>query len=162
MERPATAFESLTYGIKSYKAEMLRTAHRLTQAKENYREMVGEGINSWHDFLAQPEIGMTVREANGLIRLLEWIRATEVPLDEVNLATARFAASKGIVDPELFEDMKVLSLKDFKDRHHEEKTNNAPQTYTVVAMKRSNETGTLSRVYGVEDLEERIKHRIDD
>lgn len=158
----AYTFEMFLEAIDDYKEATHLFSKHVRIAKHNYLKMVGEGINSWHDFLAQPEVGMTVREANGLIKLEEWLHATKLPFKELNLATAKFAANKGILDAELHEDMKVLSLKDFKERHHEEKTNDAPQTFEYMVMKRSKETGNLSRVYGVEDLEETIKKRIDE
>lgn len=160
MTSASSRWDEFLTGIDAYKGAILYLGTLLKRAKEDYQDIVGEGINSWHDFLAQPEVGLTVREANSLIKLVEWLDDTNTNIDELNLSTAKFAANKGIVDD--IDDMKVLSLKDWKDRHHEEKTNNAPQTYTYMVMKRSNETGSLSRVYGVEDLEETIKKRIDE
>lgn len=160
MTSASSRWDEFLTGVDAYKGAILYLGTLLKRAKEDYQDIVGEGINSWHDFLAQPEVGLTVREANSLIKLVEWLDDTNTNIDELNLSTAKFAANKGIVDD--IDDMKVLSLKDWKDRHHEEKTNNAPQTYTYMVMKRSNETGSLSRVYGVEDLEETIKKRIDE
>lgn len=157
-----TQFQTLVRYVEDYKLSSVGLGAILAHAKENYEEMVGEGITNWHDFLAQPEIGLSVREANGLIKLEEWCHKNMINIRDVNLSIAKFAAQKGITDPELFEDMKVLSVKDFKDRHHEVKTKDKPQTYTYLVMKRSNETGTLSRVYGVEDLEKDIAERMNE
>ena len=126
---------------------------------------MGDGINTWSDFLAQPEIGMTVREANQLIQLAEYVSGVNVPLWELNLATARFAALRGIVDPELLDDMKVLTLKDFKDRHYDKNTDDkGERTYKYLVMKRCNETGNLSKVYTdeVEKIEKRLAEELGD
>lgn len=156
-------FQSFVAKVDEYKSWLCHIGYHLAQAKENREEWMG-GDLSWVDFLAQPEIGMTVREANGLIKLAEWVEHVDINITQLNLAIAKFAASKDIVDPELYEDMKVLSLKDFKDRHHDVKKgeDNAPQTYEYMVMKRSKETGTLSRVYdeNVEKLLEDIKEKI--
>jgi hypothetical protein len=162
-DRPATKYEVFINNVNIYKNQLVRLGARLADAKENRDEWIG-GEMSWADFVAQPEVGMSVREANGLIKLFEWLCEVQIPVENLNLATARFAASKDILDPELHEDMKVLSLKDFKDRHFDvvKKQDNAPQTYDYMVMKRSKETGTLSRVYdeNVEKLLEDIKEKI--
>lgn len=145
-------FQEFLGRVESYKESISGLAEALAEAKVRYGEMVGDGINTWHDFLAQPEVGISVREANEMIKLLELETAIGVPLTQLNLATARFAASKGIYDYDLIEDMKVLSIKDFKDRHYDTvvKEDNAPRTYKYMVMKRCVETGNLTRVYGDE------------
>lgn len=162
MTLTTSRWEEVLTGVDAYKGSILYLGEVLRRAKMDYQEIVGEGVNSWHDFLAQPEIGLSVREANSLISLVNLVDDYNLELEELNLATAKFVANKGIYSPELLEDMKVLSIKDWKERHHEVKTNDAPQTYTYMVMRRSKETGTLSRVYGVEDLEETIKQRVDE
>ena len=155
-------FQDVLKGVEEYKRYSFLMGRMLQEAKLVYKDLVGEGINSWSDFLAQPEIGMSVREANSLIKLVELTQGLGVPLNDLNLATARFCANKGILEPDLVDDMKVLSIKDWKERHHEEKTDNAPQTYEYMVMKRSKETGNLSRVYGenAEELVEKYKDKI--
>lgn len=158
-------FSQLVDVLKWYKAELYNVGEALSIAKESYATMVGEGINTWASFLEQPEIGLTVREANSLIQLYEWVGDGDVPLADLNLTTAKFCALKGIPMEGMEEDMKVLSLKDFKDRHYDvvSKEDNAPRTYTYMVMKRCNETGNLTKVYGegVEELEETIKTKLD-
>ncbi len=126
----------------------------LENSKSEWPELVGEGLTSWSDFLAQPEIGLSVREANSLINLSKYIRATGVPARDLNLSNVKFALSKGIPADSMVADMCSLSLKDFKERAHDvvvAKQDNAPRTYTYLVMKRCNETGNLSRVYDVDD-----------
>lgn len=148
------SFEQLVGHIWIYKGTLLTLGNSLRTARGNYKELIGEGVSSWADFLAQPEVGLTVREANSLIELAEWVEHTNLPLRELNLATAKFCAQKGILDPSLVPDMQTLSLKDFKDQHYESvKGVDAPRTYTYMVMKRCNETGNLSKVHGVEEQE---------
>lgn len=143
-------FLSLT---NNYKEALVDYGKALKQAKEEYKEMVGEGIDSWSDFLKQPEVGLTVREANSLIKLSDLIEALDVPIGQLNLSTVKFAANKGIVEPDLIEDMKVLTLQDFKEQHydHSQQQEDAPRTYKYMLMKRCVETGNLSKVLGVEE-----------
>lgn len=148
-------FNQLSELLRDYKAVLVSLGHVLKEAKGSYREMVGEGINTWADFLSQPEIGLSVREATSLIQLAEYESSTGVPIPDLNLATAKLGASKGILDPALIEDMKVLNLKDFKERHYDvvSGVDNAPRTYTYLVMKRCNETGNLTKVYGEKVVE---------
>lgn len=146
-------FNFLVGQIVAYKGMLLQLGEMLASIKEGaYKEMVGEGVNTWSDFLAQPEIGLSVREANALIRLADWVDAMDVPLERLNLATANFAASKGILERDLVEDMSVLSLKDFKERHYDHVTQDSgPRTYTYLLMKKCNETGNMTKVHDVDE-----------
>lgn len=146
-------FNFLKDQVTLYKTVLLQLGEMLGSIKDGaYRELVGEGINTWSDFLAQPEIGLSVREANALVRLADWVDAMDVPLEQLNLATANFAASKGILERDLLEDIKVLSLKDFKERHYDHVTNDSgPRTYTYLLMKKCNETGNMTKVHDVDE-----------
>lgn len=149
-------FYEVVTSVDAYKLATEYLGRTLLAAKGYYKEMIGEGINTFPDFLAQPEVGLSATDAKHLILLVEWLDATGLRLEELNLATARFCASKGILDPELFEDMKTLSVKDFKERHYEVKKGlelgEDERTYTYLVMKKCNETGNLSRVYVEEEL----------
>lgn len=162
----ASNFASLISQIRDYKSVLFTIGGSLAYARENYEEMVGEGITSWSDFLAQPEIGLTVREANGLIKLHDWVNETGVNIKDVNLSSAKFAANKGLDINGVEDDINMLSLKDFKERHYDvsKGEDNAPRTYTYLLMRKCNETNSLSRVYDeeAEKLLETIKDRIDE
>lgn len=151
-------YQDVVKNVDNYKMVLCDLGKTLSYCKDNYKDLVGEGINTWRDFVEQPEIGLTVREANMLVDLSEWLDGMDVPLEDLNLATAKFGASKGITEPELVDDMKVLSLKDFKERHYDAKNgDNAPRTYKYLIMKRCNETGTLQKVYDGEEIAEVLK-----
>lgn len=155
-------FNQIVQSVREYKQALWTMGMTLRYAKDNYESLVGEGINTWASFLEQPEIGMTVREANSLVQLSEWANGIRVPFEDVNLSTARFCTKNGCPTEGLEEDMSVLSLRDFKDRHYEVVNGeDAPRTYTYLVMKRCVETGNLTKVYGVEDLEAEIKEKID-
>ena len=134
--------------VGDYKRHLLLMGGALADAKESYQELVGDGIDTWHDFLAQPEIGMTVREANGLIKLYEWAGLQSVPFQDMNLSAAKFAANKGLDISGVEDDITSLSLKDFKERHYDNSVqqDNAPRTYKYVLMKLCNETLSLIHI----------------
>ena len=144
--------ERVLQAIQQYKEATVILGNALKNMKngEYWEEEIGEGVGGWAGYVEQPEIGLTVRQANQLCKLSEWLGVIKVPLGELNLSTANFGASRGISDPDLITDMKVLSLKDFKERNWEVKNEDKEQTYTYLLMKRSNETGSLSKVYGDE------------
>lgn len=154
-------FNQLVDILQHYKESLSTVGGALRDAKLNYRDMVGEGINTWVDFISQPEIGLTAREATSLIQLHNLETDSGIPISTLNLATAKFVASKGIYKPELIEDMRFLSLSDFKERYHDITVgvDNAPRSYTCLVMKRCNETGNLSRVYGdgITDVERKLE-----
>lgn len=141
-------YDELQDFIRLYKSTLVVVGDALAQAKNEYRNMVGE-INTWGEFLTQPEVGLSTREANGLIALADWVEAMDVPVTDLNLSTARLCASRGISDASLLPDIRTLSTKDFKERYHDVLVgeDNATRTYTYMMMKRCDQTGNLYRVY---------------
>lgn len=121
--------------------------------KSLYKKAVGEGINTWRDFLAMPEIGLSESDAKALMTLAK--------LEDWNIpfATAKVITNKGELDAPMLFDAQTLTTKDFKERYHEVKTNDAPQTYTYLVMKKSNETGNMSKVHAItsKDIEEKFE-----
>jgi hypothetical protein len=156
-------FNQLVETIEDYKTALHLTGKRLGEAKENYKELVGEGIDTWADFVQQSEIGLTVREANSLIKLANWMEVVELPLDHLNLSTARFCSLRGITDESLIEDMMVLSLKDFKEAHADllDETGVKKRTgeFEYLVFKRDKDTNSLSKVHGVSS--EIIKEKLE-
>lgn len=114
---------------------------------------IGSGIDTWFDYVAQPEIGISVRDANDMIRVAEFVgeHSIEDP-SEIPTATLKYMTKRGISDDEMVTAARVLTVKDFKDRYFDHKTNDAGErTYSYMLMKRCKETGNLSRVLGVEE-----------
>jgi hypothetical protein len=110
---------------------------------------IGAGIDTWHQFLSQPEVNMTVNEANQLIKMFE----LDIPeIESIPLRNLKFLVGKELTD-ELIEDSKVLSHVDLVERHHDLKTGKEERTYEYLVMKRCKETGSLSKVGGVESEE---------
>ena len=142
----------------------LGIAEILKQIKDGdlFKSEIGYGVDTWHQFLAMPEIGMTVNEANFLIRIynlsLDFPSLVEVPRRMWKLLDGQD------INEELIESAKTLSYQDLKERLYDVTVNdNGERTYTYVVMKRCNETGNLSRVPIIESDEvvERFKDKIE-
>lgn len=125
----------------------------LREVKNSYRDLVGEGIDTWHDFLNQPEVGMTVREANELISIAD--KLTYEQYCDMPTATAKYLVRLKIdLGDEILYSASTLTTKDFKERYFDIKTNDEGQrTYSFMVMKKCNETGNLTKVHEVESEE---------
>ncbi len=141
-------FQQLLDNIVTHKRHLVNMGRVLSEARVDYKDMVGE-IGTWGEFLSQPEVGISTRDANSLVQLANYAEAIQVPIDDLNLATARMCANKGIYDTGLLPEIRTLTLKDFKERYADilAGDDNAPRTYTYMMMKRCDQTGNLYRVY---------------
>lgn len=134
---------------------------------DKYREAIGEGINTWVDYIAQPEIGLSKGDADRLIQIYEVFvehfcfaeeYVASVPVK--NLHYLLPIAKRGLTRPgtegstemeELLEDAKVLSQKDFKERIFDvrQEDEDVERTYEFLIMKKCIETGNMSKVHDI-------------
>jgi len=131
---------------------------------DNFLLTVGDGIDTWQSYLAQPEIGLSVSEANRLIQIYEVFCLKHGIEEEVlaavpikNLHTL-LPLAKGLEDSEevvaLVNDATHLSQRDFKERIHDVRTNDdGVRTYEYVVMKKCIETGGMRKVHGIGSAE---------
>lgn len=125
--------------------------HYFGEAKEGetYKEDIGAGVDTWSDYLSQPEIGATVREANELIKVYDFCRANGIDYMLTSFATLKYMARRGIVDDEMVDASSVLTTKDFKERFYDHETEDkGKRTYAYMVMRRCLETGNLYKVHG--------------
>lgn len=140
---------------------MIAVGRLLKYAKENSVWMleIGAGIDTWYEFLAQPEIGIPPTEANFLIDLGEMAdTASDGEVSRIPTATAKYMSKhKGgsVMDAQL------LTTKDYKKKYFEDKKPGAIPSFRYMVMK-VNEDGTMDKVHGLEheDILERIKDKI--
>jgi hypothetical protein len=127
---------------------------------DRFKEAVGD-TDTWQHFVKQPEIGLTVGEANKLIDLyttfvLE-LGYSEEQLSSISLKNLKVlmpVAKQGVQNlEELLEQARTLSDKDFKDALIEtsESLVEVPRTYKYVVMKVCNETKNMSKVHDITD-----------
>lgn len=129
---------------------------RLRQG-EKYLKAVGSGVDSWSDYLSQPEIGMSVAEANNLINVYKLVCTYPIPEEDylqIPLATLKEMVRQDTQSEELIETAKNLSTRDFKDRYFEATHDEEPsKDFVYMIMKRSLDTGNLKKVHGIESTD---------
>lgn len=122
-----------------------------------WRDSTG-GIDTWEDYLKQPEINISTSKANQLIRIWEYFGITDkgwdthdVPLYVLDVISKRKPKS-GLVE-EMLNAGRELSRADFRERFHD-LTNGTPdkdaaRTYSYLIMQKCNETGNLKKVHDI-------------
>lgn len=135
--------------------------------EDKWRDAVGD-IETWSDYLKQPEIGLSIGEANRLIQIYETFvirleydeeTVSEIPLKSMHylLPLAKDAKNREEIEG-LVDDAINLSQKDFKERLYESKTNNVgTKTFSYFIMRRTEETSTMDKVPEISS-EELITH----
>ena len=130
---------------------------------DKFKKAIGSGIDTWEEYLRQPEIGLSTGEANRLISIYQEFvlrlgydeeTISKVPLKNVHylLTLAKKMKTQEEVDP-LLADATLLSQKDFKLRIYDAKAEEmgiaATKTLEYFIMAKTLETGTLERVMGI-------------
>lgn len=135
----------------------------LTQLKENNNYINAVGEMSWNDYLKQPEIDISVSDANRMMDIYSELvlrlgydeeTIAEIPVKNLHYLLPLIRDKKTIDEAdELVCDATLLSQKDFKEKVYELKVGDErahKKTYSYVLMKRTNETGSLSKIYDVD------------
>lgn len=134
--------------------------HNLKQ-KDNFLQAVGEGINTWDDYISQPEIGLSRGEASRLMQIYEEFvlrlglseeEVSKIPLKNIHyLLPLVKSASEEEADNihALVDDAKNLSQRDFKERVWESKHEDQERTYEYLVMRKCIETGNMTKVHGI-------------
>jgi hypothetical protein len=143
--------------VRSQARSDMRLAEKLFFLKKHnlYKKAIGEGINTWVDYLKQPEVNISLHKANKLIKIYQHFDMLGYKMEEIEsvpLHALAHVAEKGAVDvqqiDELLEDAKVLSQTDFKEKYHDTVESGA-RTYTYLIMKKCVETGSLEKVHNI-------------
>lgn len=147
--------------IQNLRLQMISVGRLLAEAKENswWMAEIGAGIDTWYDFVAQPEIGLSVSEANFLVQLGGMSSVcSDGELSRVPTATVKYILKHGgdIMDAQL------LSTKDFKRKYFEDRHEGKDPSFKYMVMKVM-EDGTMEKVHNLESDEilERIKDKLD-
>jgi len=130
---------------------------------DNYLDAVGEGIDTWIDYVKQPEIGLSVGEANRLVQIYEHFVErlgykkeiiADIPVKNLHYLLPIVKDMDGGKDvDELVNEARHLSQRDFKERVYDIRHEQEERTYTFVIMRKCDQTGSLERVYVLEDEE---------
>lgn len=158
---PHDSYTSLVGRVSLMNYNFISLGKVLRDLKEGdrFKEAVGD-IDTWQHFVKQPEVGLTVGEANKLIDLyttfvleLGYSEEQLASISLKNLKVLMPVAKQGVQNlDELLEQARTLSDKDFKDALIEtsESLTEVPRTYKYVVMRVCNETKNMSKVHGIE------------
>ena len=136
-------------------AEVLYTLKK----NNNFKKAVGEGVDSWTQFLALPEINISWKRANFLMQVYDILvvkhgyseeRISRVPTRALVLIIplARKIDDKDVIDS-LLDNAEHLSQQDFKLFLFELKNPDTIKTYEYQIIQKCIETGTIRKVKGV-------------
>lgn len=148
-------YAKLIEKIQEHRLRLVELGGMLKEAKESeiWKDEIGEGIDTWYDFVAQPEIGFTVTEADMLISMYELDIIAPDKVQFIPTNTLKYLIKKGGD----IDDAMVLTTKDFKKKYFDSKRRGT-ETFKYMIMKVSDD-GTMSRVFNVEELQI-AKHQI--
>lgn len=130
------------------------------KADNTYKKSFGEGgDDSWAAFLKNPEIGLTVSEANRAMQLYEYFilkyefsetDLAHIPVKSLNYMLPRLKSGEIGKENigELVEAARNLTFADFRDTFYDV-TDSGVRTYQFLIMKKCNETGNLSKVHNI-------------
>lgn len=145
------------------KMGVFRKGELLKNLKENklFKKAIGDGVDTWVDYLKQPEIGLSVSEANRFMQLYEVFmenygftseELSGVPIKALHYLLPKIKAEDWDYEKveELLRIAQHTSLKDFKEQFFDTVTEEkGERTYTYLVMKKCNETGTMEKVHTV-------------
>jgi len=170
MTSPRELHDDLVLGTKiksKYNVALGRILYELKN-KDKFKKAVGSGIDTWADYLKQPEIGLSVNEASRMIDIyLTFVVSlgynedliAGIPAKNMTYllpVAKKFIGKKESGDEELdmlIADATLLSQKDFKellyDTYAEKVGDSATRTFEYFVMRRTVETNTLDRVMDI-------------
>lgn len=144
------------------KKNSLEIARLLYELKNeaNYKNAVGLGIDTWIDYLSQPEIGLSKTEADRLVQIHEQFvlrfgfdedYISQIPIKNLHyiLPLIKKLADDGDVDGLVNEAM-TLTQRDLKERMQDRKNPDGERTYEYIVMKKCVETSNMRKVHGIE------------
>jgi hypothetical protein len=138
---------------RGYRMFLVELGEHFKRAKE---DKTYEGYaDTFIDMVKSPEIGFSVAETEGLIKLYEMFGA--LPADDLPSHHAMRMMVRKKVDMALLESANTLSVADFKELIKDEEMGTQERTYVYEIMKRCVETNSFKKVYG-DELEEAKKH----
>lgn len=165
---PSELHHLLTNEVEMSKHGFVSMGKLLYELKSNdsYLQAVGEGIETWQSYLAQPEIGLSVGEANRLIQIYETFvlkfgieegYLASVPVKNLHylLPMAKYmdeVSENGEEHPihALLADAAHLSQRDFRERVRDLQNDDGVRTYEYIIMRKCRETGGMRKVHDIE------------
>lgn len=157
---PHELYISLVAKSKVMNYNYIALGKTLKELKENdkWRDAVGD-VDTWQQFVKQPEIGLSVGEANKLIDIyetyVEKMGYDEDRLSQISIKNLKALLQKAKtldnIESFLYQ-AETLSDRDFKEALIETRDDleEVPRTYRYVVMRVCNETKNMNKVHGIE------------
>jgi hypothetical protein len=143
--------EELLQKIQEHRLLTLQIGSLLSGLKHDDNFENETGVDSWYDYISQPEIGLSNAEANKLMLVdnifkdVDVVQLVNIPFKNLLVIAKTDKPTEHLTDAE------VLSHKDLKERLYEKKTEDTiNRTYKYMVMKKCVETGNLSKVHDIE------------
>lgn len=142
-------FAGVALGEKLYKL----------RANNEYKNAIGEGIDTWNDFLKQPDVAIDPREATRSMEIYEQFCVVRgYSTDELGTVPTKslhylLPVAKSGRLPEgdlrsLVNDAAILTRAAFKEKLHDGLSGGeGTRTFSFVLMRRCNETNNLQKVH---------------
>lgn len=117
------------------------------------------GVDTWEEYLMQPEVNISKHRASKLISIYRFFveehKFTPPELEDVPTYALDYISKNRIQDKskisELLDESRCLSKKDFKERFLDlqHPDGEAERTYTYLLIKKCVETGNMTKVHDV-------------
>lgn len=151
-------YDTIVNAVMGSKASEILLAQALYEIKEKklYKKAVGEGIDSWEQFLFQPEINITKHHARKLIKTYKFFCVKHDKCNEIVDTSMDNLWHVAKEDPNLTEEQlnavveaaSSLSHHEFKERYHDI-NGEEERTYSYLVMQRCDQTNNLQKVHGI-------------
>lgn len=151
---PSEIYQSLVSTNRIFKLNYIEIGRLLCDLKDGnkFKDAVG-CVETWDDFLKQPEIGLSRLESDRLMKIYKKLildKDVEVSaLAGISLQNLKKLTEVEEVTDEIITQAQTLSDKDFKEVLAENK-NIETRTYKYMVMRKCIETGNMTKVHGIE------------
>ena len=162
-EKAHNLYKTLIITLRGAREKVVYGGKLLFELHKNnlFKKSIGEGgIDTWEDFIKQPEIGLSRGEATRMMEIYEWFvleldvteeELLDIPVKALHYLLPVAKSCQLTVEEmgELIDDAKVLSQTDLRERIGEVKYPDLDFHYEFLIMKKCLETGTMKKVHNI-------------
>ncbi len=137
---------------------------------DNFTKAIGAGIDTWDDYIAQPEIHLSRGESERLMQIYDYFvlrngisedELSEAPIKSLHYLLPMAKKENNLDISEMVKSASTLSQRDFRevvgDIHYGD-----GRTYEYMVMKRCFETGSLTKVHDITSEQIKETYNLDD
>jgi len=163
-----TLVEIISYSRRSF-VEIGKLLYELKE-RAKFLSAIGSGIDTWDDYISQPEIHLSRGEADRLMQIYDYFvlrngisedELSEAPIKSLHYLLPMAKKENNLDMSEMVKSASTLSQKDFRevigDIHYGD-----VRTYEYLVMKRCAETGSLTKVHDITSEQIKNDYNLDD